>query len=227
MKRSEINRIIKKSIEFFRGENFHLPPFAWIRPDEWQKRAEELKGAIEVGLGWDVTDFGLGDFKKTGLLLFTLRNGDPKKEKTGGKDYCEKVIHLRCDQACPSHYHKSKMEDIINRSGGTLCFELHMADSDGRSYSSEGFFVSRDGGVEKCRPGEILKLTPGESLTIPPKLYHSFWAEGKDVLCGEVSRVNDDVSDNFFHQKIPRFSEIEEDEEPLYLLAFELLGFIK
>jgi D-lyxose ketol-isomerase len=119
------------------------------------------------------------------------------------------------------------MEDIIKRSGGTLCFELHMADSDGRSYSSEGFFVFRDGGVEKCRPGEILKLTPGESLTIPPKLYHSFWAEGKDVLCGEVSRVNDDVSDNFFHQKIPRFSEIEEDEEPLYLLAFELLGFIK
>ena len=226
MKRSEINRIIRESIEFFRGENFHLPPFAWIRPDEWQKKAKELKDAIEVGLGWDITDFGLGDFKKTGLLLFTLRNGDPKNRSAGEKDYCEKVIHLRRNQTCPSHYHKSKMEDIINRSGGTLCFELYMAGVDGESYSSDGFSISRDGVTQKCRPGEILRLAPGESLTIPQKLYHSFWAERSDVLCGEVSRVNDDVSDNFFYQEVPRFTEIEEDEEPLYLLAFELSRFL-
>jgi D-lyxose ketol-isomerase len=226
LKRSEINRIIGESIGFFRGKNFHLPPFAWIKPDEWQKKATELRGAIEVGLGWDVTDFGLGDFKKTGLLLFTLRNGDPKKIEAGGKDYCEKVIHLRRGQTCPSHYHKSKIEDIINRSGGTLCFELYMADVDGKSYSSDEFSVSRDGVTQKCRPGEVVRLSPGESLTIPSMLYHSFWAEGSDVLCGEVSRVNDDVSDNFFHQEIPRFSEIEEDEEPLYLLVCDLPRFL-
>ncbi len=26
-------------------------------------------------LGWDVTDFGYGDFDNVGLLIFTLRNG--------------------------------------------------------------------------------------------------------------------------------------------------------
>ena len=27
-------------------------------------------------LGWDVTDFGLGDYEKKGLLLFTVCNGN-------------------------------------------------------------------------------------------------------------------------------------------------------
>jgi D-lyxose ketol-isomerase len=129
---------------------------------------------------------------------------------------------MRKGQTCPTHYHVSKMEDIINRSGETLCFELHMAGKDGKSYSEKGFSISRDGVEMVCKPGEVIELDPGESITLPPYIYHSFWAEGGDVLVGEVSRVNDDETDNFFYTDIPRFTEIDEDEEPLYLLCHEL-----
>ena len=251
MKRSEINILIKESIDFFKKENFHLPPFAWIKPDEWEGAAKRSAAIIEAGLGWDVTDFNLGDFHKTGVLLFTLRNGIPSVDsteisksvsksvsksssksvsktfsKTFSKTYCEKVIHIRKNQTCPTHFHKSKMEDIINRSGATLCFELHMAGEDNKSFSAEGFAISQDGLWTNCRPGEVVKLQPGESITIPPRLYHSFWAQGGDVVIGEVSKVNDDVTDNFFYEDIPRFMDIEEDEKPLYLLCHELQKFL-
>lgn len=227
MKRSEINSILKESIDFFRRENFNLPPFAWTGPNEWKTMGGKAREIIEARLGWDVTDFNLGDFIKTGILLFTLRNGTPNsrtEEKT--KTYCEKIIHMRKGQTCPTHYHVSKMEDIINRSGKTLCFELHMAGEDGKSYSEDGFTISRDGVKTECEAGEIMKIEPGESITLPPYIYHSFWAEGGDVLVGEVSRVNDDETDNFFYVDIPRFMDIEEDEEPLYLLCHELKKFL-
>ena len=32
-------------------------------------------------LGWDITDFGLGDFEHTGFSLITLRNGNIKNDK--------------------------------------------------------------------------------------------------------------------------------------------------
>ena len=47
----------------------------------------------------------------------------------------------------------------------------------------------------------------------------SFWAEDADVLIGEVSTVNDDMTDNVFADPIGRFSSIEEDEPPVRLLV--------
>ena len=38
------------------------------------------------------------------------------------------------------------------------------------------------------------------------------------MLVGEVSTVNDDNTDNKFHQPVGRFPQIEEDEPPLHLL---------
>ncbi|MBN1882247.1 MAG: D-lyxose/D-mannose family sugar isomerase [Deltaproteobacteria bacterium] len=226
MKRSEINTIITESIAFFRRHRFFLPPFAWIKPDEWKAMAKEYESAIGAGLGWDVTDFGLGRFSETGLLLFTLRNGVPKAQNDQAKTYCEKIIHLREGQECPSHYHTSKMEDIINRGGGELLFRLYWAGADGRSYSDLEISIEGDGRTVTCEAGGVIRLGPGESLTIPPFLYHSFWAEGEDVLAGEVSRVNDDVTDNFFYTDLPRFSDIQEDEPPEYLLVHELSKFL-
>jgi len=226
VKRSEINTIITGSIAFFKKHRFFLPPFAWIKPDEWKAMAREYESAIQAGLGWDVTDFGLGRFPETGLLLFTIRNGVPGTENGAEKTYCEKIIHLRVGQECPSHYHVSKMEDIINRGGGVLCFRLYRTGKDGRSYTDEEFSVEQDGRTVSCEPGCVIRLEPGESLTIPPYLYHSFWAEEDDVLAGEVSRVNDDVIDNFFYEDIPRFSDIQEDVPPKYLLVHELGKFL-
>jgi D-lyxose ketol-isomerase len=38
-------------------------------------------------------------------------------------------------------------------------------------------------------------------------------------MVGEVSAVNDDDTDNRFYEPLPRFSTIEEDEPPYYLLC--------
>ena len=62
-------------------------------------------------------------------------------------------------------------------------------------------------------------LDPGDSVTLLPGNWHKFWGEGGDVLIGEVSTVNDDVTDNVFVEKIGRFSDIDEDEPPVHLLV--------
>ena len=79
----------------------------------------------------------------------------------------------------------------------------------------------------ECRPGEVLRLAAGQSLTLSPFLYHSFRAEGGDVLVGEVSTVNDDAADNVFYEEVPRFMTIEEDEAPRYLLVHEVVRFLE
>lgn len=70
-------------------------------------------------LGWDVTDYGLNDYKKIGGVLFTVRNGD-QNDPSIGVPYAEKYILLEEGQGLPIHFHYSKTEDIINRAGGVL-----------------------------------------------------------------------------------------------------------
>ena len=76
MKRSEINKIIKENIAFIKKMNFNLPPFAYFTPDEWKEKGSEYDEIRENMLGWDVTDYGHGDYKNIGLFLFTIRNGN-------------------------------------------------------------------------------------------------------------------------------------------------------
>lgn len=120
MKRSEINVILQDAIRFIRDSHFALPPFAYWTVEDWQKKGEEVSEIVERKLGWDITDFGSGDFENTGLFLFTIRNGSPENLKTlQGKLYAEKILIIQVDQETPLHYHGSKMEDIINRCGGS------------------------------------------------------------------------------------------------------------
>ena len=76
-----------------------------------------------------------------------------------------------------------------------------------------------DGIWRDFAPGEVLALAPGESVTLMPGDWHAFWGEGGDVLIGEVSTVNDDLTDNVFRAPIGRFAEIEEDAAPAHLLV--------
>jgi D-lyxose ketol-isomerase len=54
-------------------------------------------------------------------------------------------------------------------------------------------------------------------------MYHKFWAkEGAgDLVCGEVSSINDDKTDNYNADVDARFSTIEEDEKILHPLCNE------
>ncbi len=225
MKRSEINAVLRETIAFCREQSFHLPKWAYWSPDDWKgvgREADEIRNRL---LGWDLTDFGSGDFVKMGLVLFTLRNGEPA-EGSGAevKDYCEKLLVIDEDQVTPMHFHWAKMEDIINRGGGRLVLELYNADRNSEQLDEASeVTVSVDGITRTVPAGGKVVLDPGESITLGPYLYHTFYAEagsGK-VLGGEVSRVNDDANDNRFLEPLPRFPAIEEDERPLHLLCTE------
>jgi D-lyxose ketol-isomerase len=202
-----------------RGQGYRLPPFAYWTPEDWASKGEEVREIVENGLGWDITDFGSGEFDTFGLAVFTVRNGHPSHWDTlEGKLYCEKIFLLEEGQICPMHFHWRKMEDIINRGGGTLMIQLYNATEDEDLAGTE-VTVSTDGMVRVFDAGGVVALTPGESITLPPRGYHKFWAVGGPVLCGEVSLVNDDHTDNRFHDPIGRFPAIEEDEPPLHLLV--------
>lgn len=220
MKRSEINRIMRRAEEFIRLQNFYLPPFANWSPDEWRKKGFEVGEIVENKLGWDITDFGRGNFVRIGLFLFTIRNGNPQNWKTlKGKLYAEKIMIVEDGQETPMHFHWSKMEDIINRGGGNLLLKLYNSTPGEELDEQSEVAISVDSVERRLPAGGIVRLCPGESISLPQYIYHSFWAEGGRALIGEVSMVNDDNHDNRFARPIARFPEVEEDEPPLYLLC--------
>jgi hypothetical protein len=224
MKRSEINQLIISSIDFFNQMNFKLPPWAYWKPEEWKGKYETCSEIADNMLGWDLTDFGSGAFHQCGLILFTIRNGNMKKDR---KPYAEKAMIVEELQETPMHFHWSKMEDIINRGGGNLVIELYKSSSD-EKLSDEAFKVKIDGVLRHLQPGGQIILTPGESICLEQGIYHRFFGEtGKGkVFVGEVSAVNDDTSDNCFLNPVGRFPEIVEDENPVYLLASDYSKYL-
>lgn len=222
MKRSEINIIMKEALALFGEYKISLPEFVLWSPEEWKTKGEEVREIVENMLGWDVTDFGKGDFAKWGLFLITLRNGNQKNADKYPKPYAEKLMIVREGQITPMHFHWYKMEDIINKGGGNLMIKLYNSTED-EELADTDIEVSIDGVRHVLSAGQIVRLKPGQSITLTKGLYHSFWGEeGKGtVLVGEVSMTNDDSADNRFYENVGRFSEIEEDEAPMYLLCNE------
>jgi len=220
MKRSEVNRILLEGEVFIRSHGQILPPFSAWTPAVMKARRHEIAGIVERRLGWDITDYGRGDFERRGLLLFTARNGDAEDLRKGrGMLYAEKIMISRRDQVAPMHRHNLKAEDIINRAGGILALKLYASGPDGLIDRGEDVTVPSDGIRRTLPAGGVLRLAPGESVTLLPGVWHAFWAEEKDVLIGEVSTVNDDLTDNVFSEPVARFSEIEEDEPAVRLLV--------
>ena len=220
MKRSQINQILLEADAFIRSFGYILPPFAYWTPGEMQARRAGVSALIEARMGWDITDYGLGDFSKTGLFLFTTRNGRQADLKAGGgMCYAEKIMISRHDQISPMHRHIVKAEDIINRGGATLALKMHSSDAGGNLDQTADVHVVIDGLRRSLPAGDTLRLAPGESVTLMPDNWHAFWGEGGDVLIGEVSTVNDDMTDNVFYDPLGRFAEIEEDEAPVHLLV--------
>ena len=228
MKRSEINQIQKNALALFNEYRISLPPFVLWSVEEWQKKGEETAEIKDNLLGWDITDFGGGDFSKMGLLLITLRNGNQKNSQKYAKPYAEKLMLVQEEQVTPMHFHWSKMEDIINRGGGNLMITLYNSD-DEENLAQSDVVVSIDGVKNVFQAGGTVRLCPGQSITLTQGLYHKFWAEkGKGpVIVAEVSMCNDDSADNRFYEKVGRFPEIEEDEKPLYLLCSEYEAWMK
>jgi len=224
MKRSFINQKITEGIAFLKARQFYLPTWLYWSPAEWARAGHEADEIRKRALGWDITDFGYGDYAKVGLLVVTIRNGTLTEQfEPMVKNYCEKVLLVGEEQVTPIHFHWYKMEDIINRGGGNLVIQLWKADKDEGLDQQTPLEASIDGICTRVEAGGYVTLTPGQSITLAPYMYHRFFGE-KDkgmVLVGEVSRVNDDANDNRFYEPLPRYPTIEEDAEPQYLLCTE------
>jgi D-lyxose ketol-isomerase len=189
MKRSEINRAYQAAKSCFEKNNWKLPP----------------------GPRWDISDFGLGQFEKSGLVLINLAE-EP--------EYCEKLMYCRKNQVTPLHTHARKKEDIVCRQG-RLAIELWQGHPQ-KTEKGRIFRLKRNGNEEEVQSGDVMMLEAGERVTLTPGIYHAFWAASDECVVGEVSTANDDLNDNFFvNPDVGRFPGIQEDEQPLVRLVSE------
>jgi D-lyxose ketol-isomerase len=223
MKRSEVNKYIKEMEQLAKDNGFQLPPFCNWTPEEWADKGHEYDEIRDNMLGWDITDYGLGDFNKVGFSLITIRNGNLKMQDKYKKTYAEKLLYLKEGQYSPNHFHWFKTEDIINRGGGNVLIRVYNSHPDESVDYESDVTVHTDGRTYTVPAGTQIRLTPGESIFIQQYLYHDFEVEPGtgDVLLGEVSQCNDDACDNRFNPPMGRFPAIEEDEPPYRLLCTE------
>ena len=176
MKRSDINALVRAAEACFHAHGWALPP----RPR------------------WDVTDFGLGDWRRFGLVLVNLAE-EP--------EYCEKLMYAREGMTTPSHFHRRKKEDIICR-WGRLHVRVWAAAADDRSLQ-----VPVNGEPREVRSGDVVELAAGERITLVPGVRHEFAPGSAECILGEVSTANDDAHDNFFQNPaVGRFPDLAEHE---------------
>ena len=206
MKRSEINRALRELEAMCAQCGFALPPFCHVPPERWHELGHEYDEVRDCMLGWDITDYGKGDFDRFGFSLITIRNGN--------RAMADKY---------PKDFHWYKTEDIINRGGGNVLIRVYNSLPDEEIDYRSPVTVHTDGRTYTVPAGTQVRLTPGESIHIQQRLYHDFSVEegGGPVLLGEVSQCNDDNTDNRFYPPVGRFPAIEEDEPPYRLLCNE------
>lgn len=181
MKCSEINRAYDDACDCFRRHSWVLPP---------QPR-------------WDITDFGLGNFRRYGLTLINLAT-EP--------EYCEKLMYARRGQTTPCHTHARKKEDIICRMG-ELTLRLWPEKPVSTDATAPAFVVPVNGAAESVRAGQPVILPAGSRVTLVPGVWHEFYPSSEECIIGEVSTANDDLHDNLFlNPDVGRFPGLEEDE---------------
>ena len=101
MKRSEINKALKELEVMCAREHCYLPPFCHFTPEEWKTKGHEYDEVRDCMLGWDITDYGLGDFDKVGMSLITIRNGNRAMQDKYPKVYAEKLLYMKEGQYSP------------------------------------------------------------------------------------------------------------------------------
>ena len=188
MKRSAINGLIRSAQSCFGDHGWALPP----KPR------------------WDVTDFGLGDWRQFGLVLVNLAE-EP--------EYCEKLMYARKGMTTPAHCHRRKKEDIICR-WGKLAVRF-WAGVPGES-DDRNFTIPVNHEPVQIQSGHVIELKAGSRVTLAPGVYHEFYPVSEECIIGEVSTANDDLHDNYFvNRDIGRYPGIEEDEPPAVRLLSE------
>ena len=223
MKRSEINRALRELEDMVAEYRFSLPPFCRFTPEEWADKGHEYDEIRHNMLGWDITDYGLGRFDQVGFSLITLRNGNLAMADKYPKTYAEKLLFLKEGQYSPNHFHWHKMEDIINRGGGTLLIRVYNSLPDEEIDRESDVTVHMDGVIPHGARRNPAAAGAGHEYFHPAPAVSRFEVEPGtgNILIGEVSQCNDDNTDNRFNPPVGRFPAVEEDEPPYRLLCNE------
>ena len=90
---------------------------------------------------------------------------------------------------------------------------LWNASKDGKQLDTD-VHVFMDGIEHVFKAGEEIIVRKGSSISLAPYISHIFGPKPGtgDLIVGEVSKVNDDNTDNYFLEPTARFADIEEDE---------------
>ena len=131
--------------------HFYLPEFSNWTVADWKRNKGKIETVRKTMLGWDITDYGMGDFKKVGSVLFTIRNGD-LNDSNIGTPYAEKIIPIYEGQRLPMHFHSNKTEDIINRGGGVMYIKLYNTTDDDQPDMENDVQVYMDGILHVVKP---------------------------------------------------------------------------
>ena len=183
MKRSEINKALKELEAMCKKEHCYLPPFCHFTPEQWQDIGHEYDEVRDCMLGWDITDYGLGDFNKVGMSLVTIRNGNRAMADKYPKVYAEKLLYMKEGQYSPNHFHWYKTEDIINRGGGNILIRVYNSLPDESIDRESDVTVHCDGRTYTVPAGTQVRLTSGESIHIQQYMYHDFEVNRAQALC--------------------------------------------
>jgi D-lyxose ketol-isomerase len=140
----------------------------------------------------EIADFGLDDFEREGLTLFTYVNTER---------YCAKELLLLPGQTCPQHRHPPLGPDNPGKEETFRCRRgtvyLHV----------EGEPTATP---EASPPGEHyesmreIRLAAGEQFTIPPDTWHWFQAGPDGALVSEFSSTSVDEGDVFSDPRVRR-----------------------
>jgi len=207
MQRSRINAAIEEAIGQARRHGLPLPRFAVESNETLASKGEAFDEARACGLGWNVTDFGSGNFEKMGLVTLNLRSGNPSFPAYAGKVYSEKLLFLGPQQRVPMHYHAARIEDVICCAGEKFYVAVYSRAANGE-ISDGATDVSIDGERRKVPCGDAINLKPGDSICLTPGLLHEFYTGDEPVILRAIATVSDDAEDMLFvdgedHERYP------------------------
>ncbi|WP_434579188.1 D-lyxose/D-mannose family sugar isomerase [Thermoanaerobacterium thermosaccharolyticum] len=146
---------------------------------------------------FEITDFGLNNFDKEGLLLLTYVNTER---------YCAKEMVLFPHQTCPEHRHpkrgdgsEGKQETFRCRAGVVYLFV------EGENNFDDTLLIKPPDGKEQFYTVKhLIKLLPGQQYTIKPNVIHWFQAGSEGCIVSEFSSNSDDATDIFTDPNVRR-----------------------
>lgn len=146
----------------------------------------------------EIADFGLGNFKETGLGVITYVNTD---------NVCAKEMVLLPNQTCPEHFHPPRekdqgKEETFRCRYGTVYLYVEGPKTKNPKVSPP------KGDEEYYTVYHEIVLKPGEQHTIYPGTLHWFKAGKEGAVVSEFSTKSTDESDIFTDPRIKRIPEI-------------------